>query len=158
MKFGLGPKELGVTELKADAAREICFALGVPPMLLGIPGDNTYANYAEANRAFWRETVILCPHELEEIGAWLGALQGVPDLKLVPDTDDIPALASERRELSDMMNAAEFVTVNEKREALAMSLSRAVTWFLWHRRTFPLRMRARPSQAAKSRPRAKRRT
>ena len=24
------------------------------PMLLGIPGDNTYANYAEANRAFYR--------------------------------------------------------------------------------------------------------
>lgn len=119
LKFGLGPKELGVTELKADAAREICFALGVPPMLLGIPGDNTYANYAEANRAFWRETVIpFARGNLEEIGNWLGRLQGAPDLMLEPDTDGIPALASERRELSDMMNAAEFVTVNEKREAL----------------------------------------
>ena len=25
-------------------------------MLLGIPGDNTYSNYAEANRAFYRQT------------------------------------------------------------------------------------------------------
>ena len=31
---------------------------GVPPMLLGIPGDNTYANYQEANRAFYRLTVL----------------------------------------------------------------------------------------------------
>ena len=33
-------------------------AFGVPPMLLGIPGDNTYANYQEANRAFYRLTVL----------------------------------------------------------------------------------------------------
>ena len=31
-------------ELKHAAAREIALAFGVPPMLLGIPGDNTYAN------------------------------------------------------------------------------------------------------------------
>jgi phage portal protein BeeE len=36
------------------AAREIALALGVPPMLLGIPGDNTYSNYQEATRSFWR--------------------------------------------------------------------------------------------------------
>jgi hypothetical protein len=29
-------------EAKHAAAREIALALGVPPMLLGIPGDNTY--------------------------------------------------------------------------------------------------------------------
>ena len=33
-------------------------ASGVPPMLLGISGDNTYANYQEANRTFWRQTVL----------------------------------------------------------------------------------------------------
>ena len=41
-------------EAKNAAAREIALALGVPPMLLGIPGDNTYSNYQEAQRAFWR--------------------------------------------------------------------------------------------------------
>ena len=25
--------------------------------LLGIPGDNTYANYQEANRTFWRQVL-----------------------------------------------------------------------------------------------------
>ena len=41
---------------KNSAAREIALALGVPPMLLAIPGDNTYSNYQEAQRAFWRQT------------------------------------------------------------------------------------------------------
>lgn len=45
-------------ETKLVAAREICIAFGVPPMLTGIPGDATYANYQEANRAFYRLTVL----------------------------------------------------------------------------------------------------
>jgi len=28
-------------------------------MLLAIPGDNTYSNYQEATRSFWRQTVLL---------------------------------------------------------------------------------------------------
>lgn len=118
LKFGSTPKEMGLSELKADAAREICFALGVPPMLLGIPGDNTYSNYAEANRAFWRETVIpFAEKNLNEIGDWLGNLNGERDFSLVPNTDALPALASERAELWAMVNDAEFIAINEKREA-----------------------------------------
>jgi phage portal protein BeeE len=30
----------------------------VPPLLLGLPGDNIFSNYSEANRAFWRQTVL----------------------------------------------------------------------------------------------------
>ena len=56
--MALSPKDMDFVELKNAAAREIALAFGVPPMLLGIPGDNTYANLAEANRALWRQTVI----------------------------------------------------------------------------------------------------
>jgi len=60
--------------LKAAAAREIALAFGVPPMLLGLPGDATYANYREANRALWRLTVLpLADRLLGAIGAALGA-------------------------------------------------------------------------------------
>ncbi len=122
IQFGQGPAEIGLTELKADAAREICFALGVPPMLLGIPGDNTYANYAEANRAFWRETVIpFAGKNLQAISSWLGAMTNEPDLRMRPDTDQLAALADERKALWDMLNASEFVTINEKREATGFS-------------------------------------
>ena len=53
--LSLSPKDMDFVEAKRSAAREIALAFGVPPMLLGIPGDNTYSNYAEANRSFWRQ-------------------------------------------------------------------------------------------------------
>ena len=52
--MSLSPKDMDFLEAKNGAAREIALAFGVPPMLLGIPGDNTYANFKEANAAFWR--------------------------------------------------------------------------------------------------------
>ncbi|MGH6781640.1 MAG: phage portal protein, partial [Sphingomonadaceae bacterium] len=56
--LSLTPADMDFVSLKANAAREIALAFGVPPLMLGQPGDNTYANYAEANRAFWRLTVL----------------------------------------------------------------------------------------------------
>ena len=56
--MSLSPRDMDFLEAKNAAAREIALALGVPPMLLGIPGDNTYANFQEANRTFWRQTVL----------------------------------------------------------------------------------------------------
>ena len=50
------PRDMDFMEAKHTAAREIALAFGVPPMLLGIPGDNTYSNYREANLSFWRQT------------------------------------------------------------------------------------------------------
>jgi phage portal protein BeeE len=45
--MSLSPRDMDFIALKQMAAREIALALGVPPMLLGIPGDNTYSNYSE---------------------------------------------------------------------------------------------------------------
>jgi len=56
--MSLSPAEMDFIEAKNAAAREIALAFGVPPMLLGIPGDNTYSNYREANLAFWKQTVL----------------------------------------------------------------------------------------------------
>ncbi|MFT6426576.1 MAG: phage portal protein BeeE, partial [Celeribacter sp.] len=45
------------------------------PMLLGIPGDATYGNYQEANRAFYRLTVLpLVQKVTGSIGHWLSEL------------------------------------------------------------------------------------
>ena len=52
--MSLSPKDMDFMEAKHAAAREIALAFGVPPQLLGIPGDNTYSNYQEANRVFFR--------------------------------------------------------------------------------------------------------
>lgn len=56
-------------------------------MLLGIPGDNTYANYAEANRAFWRQKVLpLVQRTSRALTLWLAPAYG-HDLRFSPDLD-----------------------------------------------------------------------
>ena len=44
--------------LKEGAARDIALAFGVPPVLVGLPGDATYANAREAGRALYRQTIL----------------------------------------------------------------------------------------------------
>ena len=62
---------------KEAAAREIAIAFGVPPMLVGIPGDATYANYQEANRAFYRLTVLpLATKVMADLAHWLSTFTG----------------------------------------------------------------------------------
>lgn len=116
--IGIDPERMQFVEGKNLSAREIAFALGVPPMLLGIPGDNTYSNYQEANRAFYRQTVIpLAQKFARALTAWFGP-QLERGMRLVPDLDTIEALNSERRELWDKLEKSQLVTLNEKREAL----------------------------------------
>jgi HK97 family phage portal protein len=117
-EMGFSPKDMEYIEAKNIAAREIALAFGVPPMLLGIPGDNTYANFAEANRTFWRQTVV--PHAGRVADGLASLLQpyepGV--LKLVPDLDQVEALAPDRDALWKRVNDAAFLSVDEKRAAV----------------------------------------
>jgi HK97 family phage portal protein len=116
--MSLSPQEMDFIEAKHAAAREIALALGVPPMLLGIPGDNTYANYAEANRVLWRQTVLpLATRTLKALGGWLGPQFG-EGLELRPALDKVDALAGERAALWDRVSHADFLTVDEKRAAV----------------------------------------
>lgn len=124
VSFSLTMREMQFVDVKRDAAREIALAFGVPPMLLGIPGDNTYSNYQEANRAFWRQTVIpLAKRGSRAMTEWLCPSYGPTDgrtrtkLKLVPDLDTIEALADERQAAWDRIEKSPSLTVNEKREA-----------------------------------------
>ncbi len=115
--LALSPKEMDFVEAKAAAAREIALAFGVPPLLLGLPGDNTHANYAEANRAFYRQTVIpLVRRTADSLARWLEPAFG--PARLEPDLDGIEALAMERESLWRRVQAADFLSVAEKRAAV----------------------------------------
>jgi phage portal protein BeeE len=64
--------------------------------LLGIPGDNTYSNYQEAQRAFWRATVLpLIGRMTKAFSAWLSPAYG-GGLELRPDLDQVEGLSGER--------------------------------------------------------------
>ena len=116
--MSLTPRDLDFMEAKHAAALEIALAIGVPPMLLGIPGDNTYANYAEANRAFWRQTVLpLVQRTARALTLWLAPAYGT-DLRFAPDLDAVEALAPEREALWARMERTSFLTDAEKRAAV----------------------------------------
>ena len=118
--MGFSPSDMEFQKTKEAAAREIAIAYGVPPMLLGIPGDATYANYQEANRAFYRLTVLpLASRVLSAIAAWLSDYTG-EEVELRPDLDQVPALSAERDAQWRRVSDAAFLTDAEKRNLLGL--------------------------------------
>ncbi len=118
--LSLSPADMDFLALKDSSAREIAAAIGVPPMLLGLPGDATYANYREASRALWRATV------LPLAGRILGGIaQGLtpwwPDAALRVDLDQVPVLAEDRERLWQQVGAADFLSPAEKRAMLGLA-------------------------------------
>lgn len=112
--MGMSPADMDFTQGRREAARDISLAFGVPPMLLGIPGDNTYANYQEANRAFWRQTILpLIRRSARGLSRWLSAFG--EEVALRADLDAVPALASERAALWARLQQASFLTDVERR-------------------------------------------
>ena len=108
------PADMDFIAGKHAAAREIALAFGVAPQLLGIPGDATYSNYREANAAFWRGTVApLVRKTAAALTGWLGSR--FPGARIEADLDGVPALQPERDALWARLDAASFLTIEERR-------------------------------------------
>lgn len=117
--LSLTPADMDFAELKAAAARDVALAFGVPSMLLGLPGDATYANYREANRALWRLTLLPLAGKIlsalaEGLETWF------PEARLAVDLDRVPALAEDREKLWAQVGAADFLSEDEKRALLGL--------------------------------------
>ncbi|MCA3587084.1 MAG: phage portal protein [Methylocystis sp.] len=116
--LSLSPTEMDFIQLKNMAAREIALALGVPPLVLGLAGDNTHANYAQAHRVFWRQCVApLVKRTAQSLSLWLSQQMG-SEIRLTPDFDGVDAMNDTREPLWKAVTAADFLTVDEKRAAL----------------------------------------
>lgn len=117
--MSLSPADMDFAGLKAAAAREIALAFGVPPVLLGLPGDATYANYREANKALTRQAILPLAGKIldalaEGLSPWFAGL------RLAVDLDQVPALSEDRERLWQQLTAAAFITVNEKRAMVGL--------------------------------------
>lgn len=119
-EMSLSPREMDYIEAKHSAARDIALAFGVPPQLLGIPGDNTYANLAEARLALWEQTILPLMQQLADgFTGWLAPYYaGKLELRL--DTDGVSALALRQEKLWARVEKASFLTDAEKREMLGI--------------------------------------
>ena len=118
--MGFSPSDMEFQKTKEAAAREIALAYGVPPMLIGVQGDATYANYQEAHRAFYRLTVLpLATRVTAALGHWLSGLSGEA-VEVKPDLDQVPALSAERDAQWARVAQAEFLSQAEKRRMLGL--------------------------------------
>ena len=125
--MALSPSDMDYSAARHDAAREIALAFGVPPMMLGIPGDNTYSTYKEANLAFWRLTVLpLVEKTARALSGWLSARFETPII-FTPQLDGVSALSAEREALWRRLDAAGFATTDEKRALAGLSTETDIT-------------------------------
>ncbi|WP_299194964.1 phage portal protein [uncultured Erythrobacter sp.] len=118
-RIAMSPADMDFATLKSAAAREIALAFGVPPMLLGLPGDNTYSNYREANRALWRLTLLPLTQKLfsalnQALSPWF------PEGAIAVDLDQITALSEDRERLWKQVSDADFLNRAEKRQMLGL--------------------------------------
>jgi HK97 family phage portal protein len=115
--LSLTPADMDFVALKEGAARDIALAFGVPPVLVGLPGDATYANAREAGRALYRQTILpMAGRVLGALSAMLSDWMG--PVKLSVDTDQISELAEDRAKLWEQVGAAGFLSDAEKRGML----------------------------------------
>ncbi len=115
------PKDMDYLNARHSAARDIALAFGVAPQLLGIPGDNTYANLAEARLAVWEQTILpIMQNITDALNDWL--LHYYPErLQLEINTDGISALALRQEKLWQRVQNATFLSDDEKREIVGVS-------------------------------------
>ncbi|MDE5057785.1 phage portal protein [Wolbachia endosymbiont of Drosophila bocki] len=119
-EMSLSPRDMDFIESKHSSARDIALAFGVPPQLLGIPGDNTYSNLVEAHLSLWGQTVLpTLENIICHLNSWLIPRFG-EDLCLSYDKDAIEILMEKRQKLWKYVENASFMTLNEKREAFGL--------------------------------------
>lgn len=124
-ELGLSPKDLDFSEGKFVAAREIAQAFGVPPMLVGVPGDATYTNYKEARFHLWEDTILPLLERIQyAFTQFLGKQYGEA-FRFSYDMDVIPALAPRRESIWRKLTEAPFLTDGEKRQALGYGIGEA---------------------------------
>ncbi|KJV63534.1 MULTISPECIES: phage portal protein [Ehrlichia] len=119
-EMSLSPKDMDFIESKHSSARDIALAFGVPPQLLGIPGDNTYNNLMEARLSLWEQTIL--PHLdniISHFNNWLAPKFG-NNIFLSYNKDSISVLTEKRKQLWQYVENATFMTINEKRAAFGL--------------------------------------
>ncbi len=116
--MGYSPTDMDWRQGRDAIAREIALAFGVPPQLIGLPDSQTYSNYREARLAFYEDTVLPLAFALRDaLNAWLCPQFG-ETLRLDFDLDAVSALSPRRDALWERISKADFLTADEKRQAL----------------------------------------
>jgi HK97 family phage portal protein len=116
--MSLTPADMDWRQGRDAVAREIALAFGVPAQLIGLPDAQTFSNFKEARLAFYEDTVLPLTFALRDaLNAWLVPMFG-ESLRLEPNLDEVSALSPRREALWARITAADFLTADEKRQAV----------------------------------------
>lgn len=116
-QISTNPADMDFLNNYNTVARQVASLFGVPAQMLGIPGDSTYNNMAEARLIFWEDTVIpLMNKMLNKLNNWLMPQYG-DNVLLYYKEEDIRALEPRRAEMHKRLTEATWMTRNEKRRA-----------------------------------------
>ncbi len=117
VEMSLSPKDMDWLRGQDVSARNVCQAFNVPPQLVGIPDQQTYANNREARLGLYEEGILPFLDEyLTDFNSWLLPMFSDNDeLEFAYDMDAIPALTLRRERKFEMIQGADFLTLNEKR-------------------------------------------
>jgi HK97 family phage portal protein len=124
VQLGHSPEEMRLDKLPARSEARICAAIGVSPMVLGMPDPNkTYSNYKEANTAAWRHCIVPMQDLVAEALTY-GLLNEFddPERNIVEyDYTHVEALQEDLGEKHDRVRkdfAGNLITQNEGRDEL----------------------------------------
>ncbi len=104
--LSLSPHDMDFVALKAAAARDIALAFGVPPVLIGLPGDGTYSTIAKPSERSGARGCCRSPTRY-----WAGSRRAARlrlGLSLGVDMNGLPALIEDRAMLWDRIATADF--------------------------------------------------
>lgn len=122
INFGFSQVDMDFIMQKKVNRIEICSTFGVPGQVVGDPEGQTYANFGEALKAFWSQTVI--PRYLNRIAARLNKdIVRLYDKAFIikPDLSDISVLQEDETSKTDRIRGLfidNLITQNEAREAV----------------------------------------
>jgi HK97 family phage portal protein len=124
-EMSLSPRDMDFVGIKNASARDIALALGVPPQILGIPGDNTYSNLQEARIALWEQTIIPALHYMvAELNNWLVPMFD-SSLRLRINLKSVSALSGKYDAEWQRVSSAGFLSDAEKRRMLGIAETEA---------------------------------
>ena len=115
--MAITPKDMDWLNSEKYNLRRICSIFNVASELLGDSENKTYANLKEARAALYMEAILPMMDLLrDEFNNWLTPLFG-GNVTLEYDRDSIEAIQEERAQKYAYLAQADWLSVNEKREA-----------------------------------------
>jgi HK97 family phage portal protein len=120
--MSLTPMDMDFISSKNISARDIAVSYGYPPVLLGLPEDNTYNNQQAARLALWTDTIMpLVTSMCDHLNRWLLPLfdESPDEIAIEPDFDQIGALQPIRDlQWKKAQESSDFLNRNERRKLI----------------------------------------